>query len=259
MRAAAFVLALTIATFAGAELAAADCSLALKDPAAHQHCDAGATAYAAGEFGTAASEFAAAYQLEPEPGLLFAWAQARRLGGSCPEALDLYHRYLDTKPNEAQTTATQGWIAECEKAAGITHVEPPPPPPPPHDDDHVVVPPPIDPPTGPEAPPAAASRWRDPLGITLAAGGVIGLGVGGGFLYAAKLAEDRDESVLEDQKAAWADADRRRTIGFIALGAGAALAVGAVIRFATHDPAPRGEHTTVVIDPSGSVFVLGSF
>lgn len=254
MRHIAIVLALTVAVVA--RRAAADCPLGLTDAGAHQHCDAGATAYAAGDFGTAASEFAAAYQLEPDPGLLYAWAQARRLGGSCAEALDLYHRYLDTKPNEAQTTATRGWVAECEKTLGITHVEAPPPPPPPPHDDAVVVTPPVD--HQPEIPPGPTPRWRDPLGLGLAAGAVVGLGVGTGFLIAAKRAEDRDAAHLDEQKSAWSLADSRRRIGFIAIGAGAALAVGAVIRFATHSTA-RDQPVAVGIDPTGTVFVLGSF
>jgi hypothetical protein len=264
MRAVASVVVLLVAIAAGGTGAAADCPLPIQNADARQHCDAGAVAYAAGDFAVAAHEFELAHQIQAEPGLLYAWAQARRLGGACDAALELYRRYLETEPNEAQRTATDGWIAECEKTLGIEHPTGP-----------------IGPDTGAgtelpgagsgsSAPPEGdvpveppGQRWySNRLGLGLAIGGAIGIGVGTGFLVAATRsdARARDAEFLDDHNAALAEARSRRRVGFVALGAGVALAIGSALTYvirSKRDPEPA---VALGVDGDGAtVLVRGSF
>jgi hypothetical protein len=73
--------------------------------------------YAARDFHRAIAEFEAAFALAPRPELLFAEAQAFRLDGDCPRALELYHRFLATHPPPLQVQATQLGLDRCAASA----------------------------------------------------------------------------------------------------------------------------------------------
>jgi tetratricopeptide (TPR) repeat protein len=73
--------------------------------------------YAARDFHRAIAEFEAAFALDPRPELLFAEAQAFRLDGDCPRALELYRRFLATRPPPLQVQATQLGLDRCAESA----------------------------------------------------------------------------------------------------------------------------------------------
>ncbi len=234
-----FVLVLVLAS--PADLAHAE-DPRIADPAAQAHVDAGKAAYSAGDYETASREFDAAYAIVPDPALLYGWAQSRRLGGHCTEAVALYRRFLASALSDAQIAAGKTGIALCEQAT--------PPEPPPQDE------PPQDPPNNP--PPVEGrdpSRWySDPVGGGLVIGGAVGVGVGITFLVmsrrsedAASTAEFRDEfSDLLDQ------ATTRRRIGLAAAGIGSALLIGGIVRYATRSPSAPA----VVVGATGSSLVV---
>jgi tetratricopeptide (TPR) repeat protein len=56
--------------------------------------EAGSAAYALGQYATAAQEYEKAFQLKPDPALLYNAAQAHRVAGNKQRALLLYQNYL---------------------------------------------------------------------------------------------------------------------------------------------------------------------
>lgn len=86
----------------------------LKSNEAQRKLDQGIVFANALEYDKAAASFQAAYEIEPDPVLLFLLGQVKRLGGHCPEASSAYQSFLLTKPEEPlRTTATNG-LAKCQ-------------------------------------------------------------------------------------------------------------------------------------------------
>lgn len=84
----------------------------------------GTAAFGRGEYAAASRAFAAGYEIEKWNGFLFAWAQAERKAKNCEKAVQLYSRFIATKPADDAKEHALGWIKEC----GGTYVEPPPEP-----------------------------------------------------------------------------------------------------------------------------------
>jgi hypothetical protein len=210
-------------------------------PEAQQHLDLSVAAYKAGDFATASKEIEAAYAIDPKPQLLYTWAQAKRLGGHCAEAIDLYRRFAAASATDEQRTAAQTGISLCEKDLA-KKPEPTP-----------VEPTPVDPPVD-ESP-----RWyHNKLAVGLGAGGVVMTGIGIGFLVGYARAKTRaDEAVDRDAfVAAIDDATTRRRVGFVATTIGLGLGAAAVYVFLRDKP----ESSTVAISTDGqSLFVAGAF
>jgi tetratricopeptide (TPR) repeat protein len=61
---------------------------------AREHYKRGMAAYGLGNYSEAATEYEAAFKLEPDSALLYNAAQAHRLGGNSERALELYQSYL---------------------------------------------------------------------------------------------------------------------------------------------------------------------
>ena len=202
-------------------------------PAAQAHIDAGVAAFNAKSYDAASAEFEAAYTLAPLPKLLFGWAQARRLGGHCDEAIPLYRRYLATQPTEQQIEAATTAMLLCERGTEPAPSAPPPAP----------------------LPPTIVIReervpwYRDRAGGALSIAGVLAVGTGATFLVlanhseqAATRAGNRNEFVDDlDQ------ATLRRRIGWAGIGVGSALVLGGVLRYVLHE-----EHAPVDIATTGN-------
>ncbi len=212
-------------------------------PAARPFVDAGIAAYKAGDYETAVRELSAAYKIDPQPAMLYAWAQALRLGNRCAEAIPIYRRYLATDPSEAQIAAAQNGISLCEK---VLPPEPPPAEPPPaqpEDKEAPAQPAESAQPAEPEPPPPEAapvqeepaprSWYADRLGGALVIGGAVSLGVGVGFLVRSSQTRDAaGEAMFRDDFVDKLDrATLQRRIGVAGLGVGAALVAGGVFRY----------------------------
>ncbi len=238
-------------------------------PEAQAHLDSALKAYAAKDYDGAVREFQLAYDIDPSPHLLYAMAQADRLANQCGEAIDLYKRYLAAKQIascapaeratcEAQISAAHNGIALCE--AALKQASPPPsepaPAPAPEKPAPAAPPPPVVA-TAPVATivatgPQETPWYKDPLGDGLTAGGVVGIGVGIGFLVmasssqsAANTATLRNDFVHDlDQ----ATLDRR--VGAVALVAGAALVAGGIYVYVRHARVATDGH---------SIAIAGSF
>jgi tetratricopeptide (TPR) repeat protein len=189
--------------------------------------EAGVKAFAEGRYDDAARILERAYAAEPDPTLLFAWAQAERYAGRCDVAVPLYREYLKGEPPED----VRGLAREAITACG-------------EDPDHATEPEPepdVEPEPEPEiepepevepAPrrPAALDAW----GHALTWSGVAVAGVGAGLLGEAH----RRRGVAEDasHEQAYRDALEGAPVlsraGIAVLAGGGALLVAGVVRFA---------------------------
>ncbi len=206
-------------------------------PEARVLYERGLTLYGQKDYAGATRVFEEGFAIDAQPEFLFADAQARRLAGDCRGAVPLYQRFLALGPSTVQTSATHIALARCaqqmatERPAPLPVVVPPPPPPP--------------------------EPWtHDRLGAVLVGAGVVGLAVGGGFLAASFSARPPNDGLaFDDYDARYQTAERRLTIGVVALAAGGALATGGVARYLW---VRHRAHATLTLAPGGLALV-GSF
>ena len=77
--------------------------------------------YALSEYPEAIALFRKAYELSAAPGLLFDIAQAYRLSGNCPKAVELYRHFVRLAPGSSRRGDAEEYVerltAECDTAA----------------------------------------------------------------------------------------------------------------------------------------------
>jgi hypothetical protein len=205
------------------------------------------------DYAAAIAAFDAGYAIDPQPIFLYDKAQAQRLSGDCRTALATYKAFLATEPPHSEASRARKNVEQCEAML----------PPPPHEPEPVVdsEPSPIEDVAPPSRAPAASIReqqrgwWTDGVGVSLVTAGAISIGTGLGFAVAARSAAA--DATLATNVNEWHDANQRwerdRIIAGVALGSGAALLVGGVLRLSLHD---RG----VAITPAsgnGAVVSIG--
>jgi tetratricopeptide (TPR) repeat protein len=207
----------------------------LSNPEAKAKLQEAQAAFKAEDFDKAAAAVEAAYIIEPNPMLLYPWAQAERSRGNCAAAVELYQRFLDSDPPEAAATPARENMQRCQEqldaAASeleldvvdeVIEEDPEPEPEP-------------APVTKDEPPPSKAKRWyADPVGGVLVGVGVVGVGAGAGLMGAAasRAGKVADEGSHSDYLDARDGATKLRNGGAIALSIGGALVIGGVVRYA---------------------------
>jgi tetratricopeptide (TPR) repeat protein len=82
---------------------------------AREHFQKGRTLYDVGKFEEAAREFESAYQMKPDPVLLFNLAQAYRFAGKSQPALIAYRSYLRNLPDAKNRAQVEASIAELQR------------------------------------------------------------------------------------------------------------------------------------------------
>ena len=193
--------------------------------------DVGLVHYNAGHYEAAIVEFEAAYEIDPDPSLLFTWAQAERLAEHCDAAVPRYRQYLASKPSAAAVDLANNGIALCEaKGSG---------------------------PAPGCAPDAPLPWYKNPVGGAVVAG-VVGFGVGIGFFVASNgnrdSAEHATSSDVFETYLDRATTQRRVGVTFLVIGAGL---VGGGIGY--HLWTKRSRSRAVVGTTGTSLFVAGEF
>ena len=231
-----------------------------KRKAARAQFDRGVAAYKKNSYEAASAALAKSFELEADPDTLFAWAQAERKLDHCEKALELYEKLLTFDLPAENKAAVQQKHDECNDVIGAKAAAAAPPVP--------ATPPPAPAPIAPvEAPapapvpmPVASSRawYKDPIALTMLGAGVVGVGVGGAFLFSAKSAHDDVAHAATDSAARQLSdkAKSRSTIGLIAAGAGGALVIGGIVWIATHRSATESPPVTAWLSPGGGGFAL---
>jgi tetratricopeptide (TPR) repeat protein len=196
----------------------------------------GLAAYAARDYPRAIEALRVAYQLDPRPETLFAWAQAERLNGNCPGAIVLYRKFLATEPAPVQAEAVRVPLQRCEKAVaspGLDEGEVTPASAPSDSATAAATPPapgPAPAPAGQDTGGDAHPRrfYQDPLGDVLVGAGAVAVALGAVYLMMASDADSAAQQAAsyDEFGAHHDDATSRRTIGVIALGAGVGLVAG---------------------------------
>ena len=266
MKRAILVLSLLVA---GAALAAP------MKPEARAKLDGGLRHFSAKEWDAAIDDFRAGYAMDPQPDFLYAWGQAERLRGNCPEAVRLYSRYLASGVTAEQAKITADNLAKCHAAVGSETAPAKPAVP----DAAPPAPSPMPAPASPTpenaaagAPPAASgvggslsrgsdkSSWTsDTTGHILVGSGVVCLAAGTVLFL-----NSRSEANAAPGSATYAEYDdhigaakTRRTVAVVALGAGAALATAGMLHYLLVHP--RAEVSAYVSPGGGGLAVAGRF
>jgi tetratricopeptide (TPR) repeat protein len=81
--------------------------------------------YSLGEYQQAIAHFREAYQLSAEPALLFDIAQAQRLGGNCPAALEIYRHFVRLAAGSPHAAEAVARIDELSRRCGTPGSEAP--------------------------------------------------------------------------------------------------------------------------------------
>jgi tetratricopeptide (TPR) repeat protein len=206
---------------------------------AKQHIQKATDAHQAGKYDVALTELQAAYELDPQPDLLYAIGQVHVKLGRCDEAIVSYEKFLATKPPKEPASAAQEAIDNCKKELAAA----PPPPPPPD-------PQPQPPPPPPPPPPEARPFYTDLLGTALVGVGVASLAAGGVFYVSARgTLDDADAAMTYSEHADLVDDARmKRNLSIVFGGVGiAAVGVGV-----WHWMKFRSEQQSVVVMPTAS-------
>lgn len=255
---------------------------------AKRHVDAGTKAHKAGNFEVALTELQAAYDLDPEPKLLFAIAQVQVKLDRCPDAIPNYEKFLaSTKDKKKQAIVKQA-IDACnakvaaEPAPAVTN-EPAPTevaPPPAATTEHsgpVETQPPA-PPVEPTLPPPetafrpappprattgdhSAPWYKDMLGDALVLGGVAA-GAVSLVMYAgarSSLDDAENATTLPDYRDAVDDAKSKRNVSLVLAGGSVVLIGAGILRYRLRS---HGEAHGVAIAPSsggGMITWTGGF
>ncbi len=208
------------------------------DPEAREHFDRGLASYNDKAYASAIKDLQIAYALDPQPGVLFAWAQAERLHGRCSRATKLYSRFLKSRPSQQQTEAARQGLARCKDQPDAVTREQPEDAPADEPEDAPETTPAED--TAPTpAPPTDTPKKRrvDGLGYGLLGGGVA-LGTVGAALLGAGQSQARraDEGAAsyEDYAADATHVHRLRIAGGVLAGVGGALIVAGVVKLVLH-------------------------
>ncbi|HEY0133676.1 MAG TPA: hypothetical protein VGB85_06335 [Nannocystis sp.] len=212
------------------------------DPEAKEHFDSGITSYKAKEYAAAIKELRTAYALDPQPVILFAWAQAERLYGRCSRADKLYKRFLKTRPSEQQTEAARQGIDRCKGQPDIASDD--------VDEQEAAkeaAPAPVAetveeaPTPEPEPETVKPKRRIDGVGIGMLAGGVVLGAVGTGLLASGQSkAKAADGASSYDEYADDASQVRKlRITGGVLAGVGGALILAGVVKLVMHARQPR--------------------
>lgn len=225
------------------------------DPKAKAHLDRGLELYAQKDYAAAIAELEKGYAIDPKPELLYARAQAERLGGLCERAIEHYEAFLATKPEPEREAAARANLAKCKDELGAQAPAPgpvpaPAPRPAPAPAPVVAPAPALAPAAPPKVPPRVEpSPWyTDVFGDVLLGTGIVAAGVGGFFVLSSygnqAAAEDAGTAPGSDDYSQHQSrierAERQRTTGVIVGAGGLALIGAAVLRYTLREPAaPR--------------------
>lgn len=229
---------------------------ALAEPANPDY-DAGSAAFADGRYHEAARKFERAYEHDPQPLVLYAWAQAERLAERCDRAVPLYRQYLELDPSDDDVATVREAIEACGEDPDV--VPEPPPDGEGSDDGGEGLPseeqlePIVEQPAERTPRPVARDVWGHALTWT----GVAVAGVGGGLLGAAHRRRSMGDQAADEQgyRDALEGAPPLSRAGVALLGAGGALVVAGVVRFAVVAArSPRADATALRWTGTGLAF-----
>ena len=191
-------------------------------------------AYRRGDFERARELTPKAYELAPQPQLLFALGQIEFHLAHYREAIDYYQQFIATNPSADKVALAQQAIGAARMKLTVQEPVPEKPQPPP----------PL-PPVAPPKPLPPPHREWDGFDTAIAITGGVGLAAGTGLLVeSSRLADDRT-GTLHSYDTRVNDAHLARTVGITATAAGVLVVGAAFVRWRFHLVS-----TTVSVDAS---------
>lgn len=232
-----------------------------KDPVARRHLEDGQAALGRDDYEGAIAAYQRALKLEREPKVLYLLGQAEYLRGDCRASVRYFKEVKQFEIGSAIEDAMRPYLADC---AERLLEAPEPVPEPPAEEEQVAPPPVVAPEPGPveASDEPAARRWyQDPWGHVLVATGVLGAAAGGALLG---VAYDRRTSAQSYGELEGEAPGIRtfRSAGGVALGVGAALAIGGFIRWgvmARREKERRGSAGVMLDRGAAGVTIQGRF
>jgi len=103
-------------------------AIAAEPSSARRAYDEATAAFGLGRYQEAAEKYETAFSLRPDPALLYDAAQAYRLAGNRPRALELYRNYLRLYPDRQNAGEARNQVAALTKAIEDGKAVAPPPP-----------------------------------------------------------------------------------------------------------------------------------
>lgn len=247
-----------------------------KGKAAQVEFERGVAAFQKKDFATARDAFTKSLAIEQDVEAKYALMQTERLLGNCDATIRIAKELLEGETKTANKQALNDTIEQCRSSA-------------PPKEPAVTAPAPGGPSSGspPEAtvstgsgsvpptedrpPPMPETQspwWKDPYGDALVAAGIVGVGVGVGFLWSAHKATDKRDAFNtgkeEDREEFDKYKDRGKvhgTIGLIAGITGVVLVGGGIYRYMTRGGG-REEKTAMtgwVTADGGGIAAIGRF
>jgi tetratricopeptide (TPR) repeat protein len=261
-RALPVVLALSVLAAARATAQPADPAVTA---AARPHLEAALRLFKAREYAQALAEFRAAFDIDPQPALLYAIAQAERLNGDCRRAIRFYEAFLRTAPKQSQGLSARQNIARCVAELQRPSPATQPASAPTSAPTERPEPPLVLAPVSPRVPDRPGSSWtRDWAGhglvlggLAVAATGIALWRVGRGAIADANAARSYDTFVARAGGAS--DAGLEQRMGIAALAVGGALVAAGVAHYVLRGRG-RAERARVAAaaGPGRAVLVLGA-
>jgi tetratricopeptide (TPR) repeat protein len=216
--------------------AALACGPALADDGAtaREHFRHGTSAFNLGHYLEAVAEYEAAYEAKPDPVLLYNIAQAYRLAGENRSAVRVYKSFLHQLPEAPQRAEVERRIAELQqameneeraKAKAAADAEA-------ARASKAVVQAPVAPPAAQPADKAPA-WYQDRTAMALGIVGVAALGAGVGLavMGSQNLSDAPNAPDLQDHDNLRSRGIALEAAGYASLGVGAALCIGAAIKW----------------------------
>lgn len=203
------------------------------EPPRGDHYEAGKRLFLAKRYAEALDEFRRALALAPRPEVLYSIAQAQRLLGDCPSAIETYRAFLAGRPGEPLADYARANIERCEAE-------------------------PRNPSVAPDLP-----WYRDGVGDALVGGGLVAGVVGtvvwhSGRSTASAVASASDYRTFLQRQSTASSALTEQRIGVAAMLVGGAAVVAGVIHYIHHTSAARREPALGIAVTAGGAILAGS-
>lgn len=222
----------------------------LEDPDAVAHADAAAEAARAEDYSAAIRHLKAAYAIEQEPLLLYAWAQAERLSGNYRASISLYEAFLEQHPDGEIANKARVNLLDARSKVREELDEVPPAEPITEDDDDQTPPPGGD----TEEDEGSPLQGEKLAPILLGVGAVVT--ITGGVLLGIGRSRHGSADTQPTEQAYFDELDASRNIyyaGAATLGAGGLIMLGGAIRYiiVAKRGTPPTSNASAMVTPRG--------
>ena len=222
-----------------------------KDPVARDFLEQGQAAVARDDYDAAADFYQKALEIEREPKALYLLGQVEFLRQDCRASVSYFKQVREFDVGPGVESAMQPYLVECAERMAAEPVEQPAEEVVEEPDEEPVVEEPDEEPEAEDEPAIGEEprRWyQDPLGDTLVGVGAAAAAAGGSLLIVAQL-QQNGATTYGDLEGRVDGIDRMRIAGGATLGAGGALLIGGIVRWAVVSRRAKSSSRTAHVAP----------